>query len=127
MKAKMTKPFFFDTYALIEIGKNNPRYEPYKESVKIFLSMLNLMELAYFLIRENRESEIEEIFNNLSKFAISYNKEILVNTAKMKHQYRKEKLSYIDCIGYFMAKQQNIKFLTGDEKFRDKKNVEFVK
>ena len=127
MKGKMTKSLFFDTYALIEIGKNNPNYESYKKDVKIFISMLNLMELAYFLLRENRESEIEEIFNNLSKFAISYNKEILVNTAKMKHQYRKEKLSYIDCIGYFMAKQQNIKFLTGDEKFRDKKNVEFVK
>jgi len=127
MREKMTKAFFFDTYALIEIGKNNPNYEPYKKDVRIFISMLNLMELAYFLIRENRESEIEEIFNNLSKFAISYNKEILVNTAKMKHQYRKEKLSYIDCIGYLLAKQQNVKFLTGDEKFRDKKGVEFVK
>ena len=69
MREKMTKAFFFDTYALIEIGKNNPNYEPYKKDVRIFISMLNLMELAYFLIRENRESEIEEIFNNLSKFS----------------------------------------------------------
>ena len=127
MMGKMTKSFFFDTYALIEIGKNNPNYEFYKKDVKIFVSMLNIMELAYFLIRENKENEIEDIFNNLSKFAISYNKEILISATKMKHQYKKEKLSYIDCIGYFLAKQQNIKFLTGDEKFRDKKNVEFVK
>ena len=123
----MTKVFFFDTYALIEIGKNNSGYEPYKKNVKIFISMLNLMELAYFLIRENREHEIEEIFNKLSRFAVSYSKEILINAAKMKHQYKIEKLSYIDCIGYLLAKQYNIKFLTGDEKFRNKQNVEFIK
>ena len=123
----MTSTFFFDTYALIEIGKNNPNYEPYKKNVKIFISMLNLMELAFFLIKEKREEEIEEIFNKLSRFAISYNKEILVGAAKMKHQYNKEKLSYIDCIGYLLARQQKIKFLTGDEKFRNKKDVEFVK
>ena len=123
----MTKVLFFDTYALIEIGKNNPHYESYKKDVKIFISTLNLMELAYFLIREDREGEIEEIFNKLSRFAVSYNKEILINAAKMKYKYKKEKLSYIDCIGYLLARQNNIKFLTGDEKFRNKKNVEFVK
>ena len=122
----MTKVFFFDTYALIEIGKNNPNYESYRKDVKMFISMLNLMELAYFLIRENRGDEIEEIFNKLSGFAVSYNKEILINAAKMKYLHRKEKLSYIDCIGYFLAREMNIKFLTGDEKFRNKKNLEFV-
>lgn len=123
----MNESFFFDTYALIEVGKNNPNYEPYKEDVKIFLSMLNLIELAYFLIREGRENEIEEVFDKLSRFSISYDKDVLVNAAKMKHKYKKEKLSYIDCIGYHLAKKHGCKFLTGDKKFRNKKNVEFVK
>ena len=74
----MTKSFFFDTYALIEIGKNNPNYEPYKKDVKMVINPLNLMEIAYFLFREGREGEIEEIFSRLTSFAVSYNKEILV-------------------------------------------------
>ena len=124
---QMTKALFFDTYALIEIGKNNINYEPYKTDVKIFISMLNLMELAYFLIREKRENEIDGVFNELGKFVVSYNKEILINAAKMKYRYKKERLSYVDCIGYLLAKQLNVKFLTGDEKFKKMKNVEFVK
>ncbi|MBI2143262.1 type II toxin-antitoxin system VapC family toxin, partial [Candidatus Woesearchaeota archaeon] len=42
-------------------------------------------------------------------------------------KYKKENLSYADCIGYALAEMMRIKFLTGDEKFRNKENVEFVK
>lgn len=123
----MTKAFFFDTYALIEIGKNNLNYESYKKDVKIFISMLNLLELTYFLIKENRKDEIDEIFSKLAKFTVPYDKEILIDAALMKYKYKKEKLSFIDCIGYELAKKYNCKFLTGDEKFKTKNNVEFVK
>lgn len=123
----MTKSFFFDTYALIEIGKDNDNYKLYKKNIKILVTMLNLMEIAYFLIRENKEGEIEEIFNKLSRFAIPYTKKILIDAAKMKYQYKKARLSYIDCIGYILAKNHKVKFLTGDEKFKGMENVEFVK
>ena len=33
----MSEMYFFDTYALIETGKENPNYEPYKENVNIIL------------------------------------------------------------------------------------------
>jgi predicted nucleic acid-binding protein len=46
---------------------------------------------------------------------------------KFKLKYKKEHLSYVDCIGWAKAKELGIKFLTGDEKFEDKDNVEFVK
>lgn len=126
-KGKMTSTFFFDTYALIEIGKDNPHYELYREDVNILLSMLNLMELAYFLLREHRDDEIDEVMSRLSKFAVPYTKEILVAAVKMKYRYHKERLSYVDCIGYMLAKQHRAKFLTGDSKFKDKENVAFVK
>ena len=73
----MSKSLFFDTYSLIEIGKDNPNYEPYKKDIKMILSMLNLMELTYFLIREKRKNEIEEMFIQLSKFAVPYDKRYL--------------------------------------------------
>lgn len=123
----MSRAFFFDTYALIEIGKNNPRYELYKENIKMIISMLNLMELSYFLLREKRENEVQEIFSRLIKFTVPYDKEILISAVKMKYQHKIERLSYVDCIGYFLAKKYGVKFLTGDSKFKDKENVELVK
>ncbi len=123
----MIKRLFYDTYALIEIYKENPNYEKYKKGFKIILNKLNLLEFSYFLFREGRGNEAKEIISRFSKFNIDYDNEILLETAKMKFEHKKEFLSYIDCIGYLLAKKYNVKFLTGDEKFRDMENVEFVK
>ena len=40
---------------------------------------------------------------------------------------KKEKLSYVDCIGHCLAKEIGVRFLTGDQKFENKENVEYVK
>jgi predicted nucleic acid-binding protein len=123
----MTEKLFFDTYALVEVSKGNPNYIKYKEGLKILLNKLNLMEFSYFLIREGCESEIKEFLEELLRFNVEYDDKILVESAKMKFKFSKEKLSFIDCIGYNLAKKHGAKFLTGDEKFKDKDNVEFVK
>jgi len=124
---RMIKQFYFDTYALIEISKGSPKYKQYKEEVKVMLNNLNLLEFSYFLIKEGKEKEIIEIFNKFLKFNVEYDKDILIKAAEMKFKFLKERLSFIDCIGYNIAKKYNVKFLTGDEKFRNKENVEFVK
>lgn len=123
----MTKRFYFDTYALIEIGKGNPKYEPYKEDVQIILNNLNLFEVSFFLLKENRENEIKGIFDNYSRFNVDYGENDLIDAAKLKFEFLKQRLSFIDCVGYILAKKHKVKFLTGDEKFRGKENVEFVK
>ena len=46
---------------------------------------------------------------------------------EFKLKYKKERVSYVDCIGHALALELGIRFLTGDEKFEDKDNVEFVK
>jgi len=123
----MTKKFYFDTYALIEIGVGNPNYEPYSKDVVILLNKLNLLEFSYYLLKEKRENEIEQIFNQYQRFNVDYDEEVLIKAAEMKLKFLKERLSFIDCIGYLLAKKNNALFLTGDEKFRNKENVEFVK
>ena len=123
----MTKRFYFDTYALIEIGKGNPKYENYKEGIKILLNKLNLLEFSYYLIKQGRKEEAQGIFDKYSRFNTDYDNETLIKAAEMKFRFLKERLSFIDCIGYILAKKNNAKFLTGDERFRNKDNVEFVK
>ncbi len=122
----MSEGLFFDTYALVEIYKKSPNYEKYKKS-KMILNDLNILEFVYFLLREERNENLSEVFQKLSRFSVPYDEEILISAAKMKHKYRKEKLSFVDCTGYFLAKKHGCKFLTGDEKFRKKENVEFIK
>ena len=43
-----------------------------------------------------------------------------------KHHYKKN-LSYVDCIGYTIAREMNVIFLTGVKQFEDMPNVKFVK
>lgn len=123
----MTKRFYFDTYALVEIGKGAPKYEDFREGIVILLNRLNLLELSYYLIKQGRKEEAKEIFDKYSKYNVDYDDEILIKAAEMKLKFLKERLSFIDCIGYLLAKKNNAKFLTGDERFRNKDNVEFVK
>jgi len=123
----MNRKFYFDTYAIIEIGKGNKKYDPYTTNVQMILNRLNLLELAYFLLREGREEEIQEMFDKYSNFHVDYEDQELILAAIMKFKLKKQQISFIDCIGYILAKKHHAKFLTGDEHFRRMENVEFVK
>ncbi len=123
----LTEVFYFDTYALVEIARGNPNYSKYSESVNIMLNKLNLMEYAYFLLRIKKENRIQSLFNEYIKYNIEPSINALIEAVKFKLVQRKDKLSYIDCLGYMIAKENRVKFLTGDEKFRNMDNVEFVK
>ncbi len=121
------KSFFFDTYALFELVKGNPNYEKYKIGVSIATTKLNLMELHYVLLRLKGKEEAEFYFNEFNQFCIRYNDEILKQANEFRFENYKRDLSYVDCIGYIIAKKLGIKFLTGDGQFSGFENVEFVK
>ena len=120
------KTYFADTYALIEMIQGNKNYSKFLE-LDFVTSKYNLMELYYQFIRENDSKKAQK---NLIKF-YKYNVKINIGNIKggmrFKLKHKKEKLSYADCIGWAKAKEMGIKFLTGDQKFEDKENVEFVK
>ena len=61
------------------------------------------------------------------KYTIEINDEIIKLANAFRIANKKRKLSYIDCIGYIIARLRNIKFLTGDKQFEDLENVEYVK
>ena len=121
------RTFFFDTYALYEIIEGGENYKRYTKSIVIVTTKLNLMELFYgLLIRYD-----EKIANNFYEKFLLYCTGIEDNTIKKAMIFRalnkKRNLSYVDCIGYILAKQRNVKFLTGDKEFENMDNVEFVK
>lgn len=117
---------FFDSYALLETYKGNKNYEKYKQ-VNVVTSYLHLYELYYNLKKEYEEEEIKDFYQFLQNFCINLEFEWIPEAVEFRFLYKNRDLSYADCLGYVIAKNLGIKFLTGDKQFKDLPNVEFVK
>ena len=122
----MTETYFFDSYAFFEILEGNENYRKYVNS-KIITTKLNLFELYLGIVREESEENADKAFNKYYPFVQDFDENVIKEAAKLKFELNKRDLSMTDCIGYVFAKQLGIKFLTGDEQFKDMENVEFVK
>ena len=120
------KIFLADTYALIELLGGNLNYKPYLNHI-IITNKFNLIELYYHFLKDYDKKTADEYLQLYSKFIIPITYNCIRKGMEFKLKYKKEKLSYVDCIGYALAFELGIKFLTGDKKFEDKDNVEFVK
>ena len=124
----MNKPtlFFADTYALIEIIKGSEKYHAYVD-VPLITTEYNLIELYYHCVHDHTREEADFYFELFSPFVVPLTQKIISDAMLFKLQYVKEKLSYVDCIGYAAALEFGVKFLTGDVKFETKENVDWVK
>lgn len=119
--------YFFDTYAFYEILDGNTNYQNYKKAVSIVTTRLNLMELHYGLLLNYGKEYADLCYNELLKFVVEISDDIIKLANNFRVLYKDRKMSYVDCIGYTIARSRNIKFLTGDKQFKDLDNVEFVK
>lgn len=119
-------PYFFDTYAIIEIMRGNNNYNPYLND-EIITCNLNLGELFYSIIKEHNEKLAMKWVEMLKRNAFEADTETIIEAMKLKFKYKPKNFSYIDCIGYMMAKKHGIKLLTGDKEFSGVENVEYVK
>ena len=122
----MNKIIFLDTYAIIEIIEGNKNYEKYL-GYNIAITKLNLFELYYAIIRKHGEEVATKEFNKYSDYALDFNNQIIMDAAKLKLIFKKQKISMTDCIGYIKARKLGIRFLTGDKQFEYLPDVEFVK
>jgi len=118
--------YFADTYAIIDFFKGDEKYRAYFEKHDIVTTKLNLLELYYHSLSIS-EQKAEEYYNYLIGKTVEITDENIKSAAKFRFKYRKNSISYIDAVGYEVAKSMKIKFLTGDKEFKEMPNVEFVK
>ena len=118
--------YVFDTYAIIKIIKGNKNYNPYLNS-KVIITSFILAELCYSSIKLYGSKKAYEYVDQYSKFVQNIDKDLIKETMNFRYLNIKKKLSTADCVGYILAKNLNLKFLTGDKEFKDLPNVEFVK
>ena len=121
-----TKIFLADTYALIELLGGNLNYKLYLNHILI-TTKFNLIELYYHFLHDYDKETADKYLNLYSKFVVPITYSCIKKGMEFKLKHKKEKVSYVDCIGYALALEFGIRFLTGDQKFKDKPNMEFVK
>src|SRR3989338_6850856 len=118
--------YFFDTYALIEIIKGNPNYKEYLNE-EFITTRFNLMELYYSLLRLFNEQTAERYFDLFFPKCVSVKNETIKAAMKFRLVQRRKKnlVSYVDCIGYTISLENDIRILTGEKYFLGLRNVEF--
>ena len=110
--------------------RGNRNYEQYAD-LELATTEFNLLELSYALVRDYGKSKALELLSAVrdSFEVVKVDDNDFTNASEFRLRSKKQgkKLSLIDCLGYVGAKRLNIKFLTGDEEFKNLENVEFVK
>ncbi len=119
--------FYFDSYAIYEIIIANPAYKRYTTGVSVITTKLNLMELYYGLLLTHNKEIAEKYYDIFAEYAVEIDDAVIKQAMEFRFANKHKNLSYVDCIGYTIARRRNTKFLTGDKEFKDMIGVEYVK
>lgn len=115
-----------DTYALVEISKENPKFVGYLNS-DFVLTDLTLAEFYLVILREEGENVADFWFKKLERYSLPVNKELLIEAIKFRYENRKADISFFDAVGYIFSIKNGYSFVTGDKEFKDLPGVEFKK
>ncbi|MBD3164066.1 hypothetical protein GF323_02625 [Candidatus Woesearchaeota archaeon] len=126
MKAGIFKMLCLDTYALWEISKGNPKFMHLMDK-DIIVPDTTLAEFYCVLLLEYDKPTADYWYKQISPYTKSIDKLMMVKAMNYKYQNKKKRLSFLDCVGYLYAMENNYKFVTGDKGFEDMRNVLFIK
>jgi len=121
----MEEAYFFDTYAAIAMFDGSENYKRYRKARAVVID-LNLFEIDYCLRRRGeRPDVVSQVLEQYSTYIARYDLKSIRGAVSMK--LLNKRLSPVDCIGYQVAQEYGVKFLTGDKEFEGMAGVEFVK
>lgn len=114
---------------MLEFLGGNRAYLKYISGTDLGTSILNLIELYYHALRDGGEKKADDSYTFFRQYEVAVKPIDIRNSMKFRliSRAKKRDVSYADAIGYSMADRLNMRFLTGDNAFRDLPNVEFVK
>ena len=123
----MMNKYFYDSFAIIELFRGNQIYAEYFSQHEGITAFHNANEVYYIMIREEGEEKAKTALDFLRQMTIFPDFDIIEEAMKFRVKNKKYKFSYADCLGYIIAKRNNLIFLTGDSAFKNFPNVEFVR
>jgi uncharacterized protein len=122
--------YFLDSYAVIEYLNGNQNYRHYFEDSDGVLTKLNLMEVYFRILGSNGPNAARDVLNTFSRYLIDFDIPAIEGAMKLRLGLKNNKhldISYADALGYYLARQMGMKFLTGDEAFKTLESVEFIR
>lgn len=120
---------FLDSYAIVEMARDNPRYD-FVEDDEVATSSLNLLEAYYVLAEAGQESLALRVLKELSPVAADLPKDLIPVIARfrlVKKGATGRRFSYADAAGYIYAQDRGCEFLTGAHEFEGLQGVRFVR
>lgn len=117
--------YFWDTYALVALLEGRPEYEPFRGE-PVLCERDNLYELAYYLLRDFAPERAAASVEALRPELLEVGPGLVWRAAALRLAERRRKLSYVDALGYVLAREHGLSFLTGDKAFQDMEGVEYV-
>ena len=121
----MAETYFFDTYALLEIVDGNPAYLKYAPANQVINEFV-YAELCYKLLR-TAHPLASTVLSQCSTLVRQSPPRVVKKAMHFRVKNKRQKLSIPDCVGYTLARELGILFLTGDKEFKNLPGVEFVK
>jgi uncharacterized protein len=118
--------YFLDSYAIIEIIEGNSEYVRYA-SGGFCTSLFNLYEVYHHLLKNYSKSIATYYHSLFKKYILEISDMDIALACEFKIRNNDKNISYVDALGYAMAWNNRITFLTGDKEFKNLKNVEYVK
>lgn len=119
--------FYYDSYAIIAYLNQSQNYVDYFIPSQGVTSFYNVLEVYYSVLREQGADDAKKVLSSLRPILVDPTFEDLEYAMHFKLKHKSKKLSYVDCLGYALARRLGILFLTGDEGFKGISGVEFVK
>ena len=127
MRVKIGESVYcLDTYALVEIGRNNPDFTGLLNQ-DFVITDLTIAEFYLFLYKEGNEDLARYWLKKLESFYRNVSRNVLIKSLKYRADNKKENLSIFDAVGYIYSLENGLKFVTGDRAFKNKEGVLFIK
>jgi predicted nucleic acid-binding protein len=114
-----------DTFALAEINNGNPKFAGLL-SKDLVITDITMAEFYALMYKAYDLKTADYWHKKLSFFCKPVSRDILLKAARFRVDNSRQNLSFFDCVGYMYALENNMRFVTGDKEFRNKKGVEFI-
>jgi predicted nucleic acid-binding protein len=123
---------FYDSYAVLAYISGEKAFAKYfdGQSSGGVLTKLNLMEIYFRAAKLHGHEAAREVIDRFSRYLVDFDIDDIAGSMKLREELMKTRrmnISYVDALGYYLAKKMRIPFLTGDRQFADLAGVKFVK
>lgn len=122
---------FYDSYAVLAYISGEKAFARYFDDARSFgaLTKLNLMEIYFRTAKLHGHKAARQVIDRFSRYLVDFDIDDIASSMKLREELMKKRkdISYVDALGYHLARKMKIAFVTGDRHFKDMDNVTFVK